>query len=203
MPHRLLRSPDRSTFTKLHVPATSNSQVYSQYKSRPTLKCLVGITQLSGKFSFISQPAAGNTSNKKIVKKPNIIDKFEPHDICKDFYIQESLLNNQVHLLSAAISTYNKKQKSVKLSLKWLIVSMTIGLCHRGSIGQICLNITFKSVRHGGWQARPTQRNFVCRSWQLTSWDKLSQKCVWQEVGKYLPNIVRGLLYYSWLWCKI
>ena len=43
--------------------AASNSQVYSQYKSRPTIKCLVGVTP-SGSISYVSNPVGGNTSDK-------------------------------------------------------------------------------------------------------------------------------------------
>ncbi|XP_014664453.1 PREDICTED: uncharacterized protein LOC106806841 [Priapulus caudatus] len=81
--------------------AASNSQVYSQYKSRPTLKCLVGITP-SGTISYISKPTGGNTSDKKIVKMTNIVDKFEPGDICmadRGFNIQELFLHKQVRLV--------------------------------------------------------------------------------------------------------
>ncbi len=78
--------------------AASNSQVYSQYKSRPTLKCLVSMTP-RGTISYISKPTGGNTSDKKIVKMTNIVDKFQPGDICmadRGFNIQELFLHKQV-----------------------------------------------------------------------------------------------------------
>ena len=81
--------------------AASNSQVYSQYKSRPTLKCLVGVTP-SGTISFVSKPTGGNTSDKKIVKMTNIVDLFEANDICmadRGFNIQELFLHKQVRLV--------------------------------------------------------------------------------------------------------
>ncbi|KAJ8050642.1 hypothetical protein HOLleu_03926 [Holothuria leucospilota] len=60
----------------------SNNQVYSQYKSRPTLKCLVGITA-GGTISFVSKPVGGSTSDKKnckndcIVEKSNAVDAWQ------------------------------------------------------------------------------------------------------------------------------
>ena len=81
--------------------ASSNSQLYSQYKARPTLKCLVGITP-AGTISFISKPTGGNTSDKKIVKMTKIIDKLQPNDILmadRGFNIQELLLHKQVKLI--------------------------------------------------------------------------------------------------------
>ncbi|XP_072014153.1 LOW QUALITY PROTEIN: uncharacterized protein [Amphiura filiformis] len=81
--------------------AASNTQVYSQYKSRPTVKCLVGITP-SGAISFVSKPVGGNTSDKKIVKMSGLVDLFEPGDLCmadRGFNIQELLLHKQVRLI--------------------------------------------------------------------------------------------------------
>ena len=81
--------------------ASSNSRVYSQYKSRPTLKCLVGIAP-SGTISYVSKPAGGNTSDKKIVKMTAMTEKFEPGDICmadRGFNIQELFLHKQVRLV--------------------------------------------------------------------------------------------------------
>ena len=81
--------------------ASSNSQVYSQYKSRPTLKCLVGITP-GGSISFVSVPAGGNTSDKKLVKMTNIVEKFEENDIVladRGFNIQELFLHKQVKVI--------------------------------------------------------------------------------------------------------
>ena len=81
--------------------AASNSQVYSQYKSRPTLKCLVGISP-SGAISYVSKPAGGNTSDKKLVKMSQIVELFEPGDICmadRGFNIQELFLHRQVRLV--------------------------------------------------------------------------------------------------------
>ena len=75
--------------------------MYSQYKSRPTLKWLVGITP-GGTISFISKPTGGNTSDKKIVKMSNFVDRLEPKDIVmadRGFNIQELLLHKHVQLV--------------------------------------------------------------------------------------------------------
>ncbi len=81
--------------------AASNNQVYSQYKSRPTLKCLVGITP-GGTISYISKPVGGSTSDKEVVKMTGIVEKFDKGDICmadRGFNIQELFLNKEVKLV--------------------------------------------------------------------------------------------------------
>ena len=81
--------------------AASNNEVYSQYKSRPTLKCLVGITP-GGTISYVSKTFGGSNSDKKIVKKTGIVEKFDEGDICmagRGFNIQELFLQKQVQLI--------------------------------------------------------------------------------------------------------
>lgn len=90
--------------TEVHIQrpslAESNSAVYSQYKSNPTLKFLIGIAP-SGAISFVSKPVGGSASDKQIVKMTNIIELFSEGDICmadRGFNIQELLLNKGVRL---------------------------------------------------------------------------------------------------------
>jgi len=81
--------------------AASNNAVYSQYKSRPTLKCLVGITP-GGTISYVSKAFGGSESDKKIVKSTGIVNRFEAGDICmadRGFNIQELFLEKQVELI--------------------------------------------------------------------------------------------------------
>ncbi len=81
--------------------AASNNEVYSQYKSRPTIKCLIGITP-GGTISYVSKPVGGSKSDKQIVKMTNLVDKFDQGDVCmadRGFNIQELLLNKQVALV--------------------------------------------------------------------------------------------------------
>lgn len=81
--------------------AVSNNHVYSQYKSSPTLKVLVGITP-GGTISFLSKPVGGSASDKEMVKITNLIDLLEEGDILladRGFNIQELLLQRQVKLI--------------------------------------------------------------------------------------------------------
>ena len=50
-----------------------NSELFSSYKGRTTLKCLVGVTQ-SGAVSFISSLYAGSISDKRITKVSGFLD---------------------------------------------------------------------------------------------------------------------------------
>ncbi len=57
-----------------------NSQLYSTYKSRPTLKCLVGVSP-SGAFTFISHLFCGSMSDIAITKLSGLLDLLEPGDM--------------------------------------------------------------------------------------------------------------------------
>lgn len=81
--------------------AKANSQIYSSYKGRPTAKVLVACTP-AGTVSFVSKAAGGNMSDKEIVKRSGILDKFEPGDTLladRGFNIQELLLGRAVKLV--------------------------------------------------------------------------------------------------------
>ena len=92
--------------------AKANSQIYSNYKSRPTAKVLVACTP-GGTVSFISKAAGGAMSDKQLVEKSGILRKFEPMDICladRGFNIQELLVPFQVKLI---IPPFLKKKKQL------------------------------------------------------------------------------------------
>ena len=81
--------------------AKANSQIYSNYKSRPTAKVLVACTP-GGTVSFISKSAGGAMTDKKLVMLSGILEKFEPLDVCladRGFNIQELLAPYQVKLI--------------------------------------------------------------------------------------------------------
>ncbi len=81
--------------------AKANSQIYSQYKGRPTAKVLVACTP-AGTVSFVSKAAGGCMSDKEIVKRSGIIDMLERGDILladRGFNIQELFLDKGVTLV--------------------------------------------------------------------------------------------------------
>ncbi|XP_066288831.1 uncharacterized protein [Branchiostoma lanceolatum] len=90
--------------------AKANSQIYSKYKGRATAKILVACTP-SGTISFVSSVAGGNMSDKEMVKRSGILDKFAPGDTIladRGFNIQELLLDKPVRL---EIPPFLKKKK--------------------------------------------------------------------------------------------
>ena len=92
--------------------AKANSQIFSNYKSRPTAKVLVACTP-GGTVSFISKAAGGAMSDKQLVEKSGILRKFDPMDIClaeRGFNIQELLVPFQVKLI---IPPFLKKKKQL------------------------------------------------------------------------------------------
>ena len=71
----------------------SQSAYYSSYKSRTTMKVLVGITP-SGVLSFISELFPGSTSDQEIVKQSNFLNILSPGDSVmadKGFNIRDEL----------------------------------------------------------------------------------------------------------------
>lgn len=83
------------TEIEMERPSALNTQsaCYSSYKSRPTMKVLVGITP-SGVLSFISELFPGSTSDQEIVLKSNFLDILAPGDSVmadKGFTIKDEL----------------------------------------------------------------------------------------------------------------
>ena len=77
-----------------------NSQMYSSYKSRPTLKCLVGCSP-HGSITFISHLFTGCMSDIAITKLSGLIDLLEPGDMImadKGFKISKLLEGKQIDL---------------------------------------------------------------------------------------------------------
>lgn len=62
-----------------HIKA--NSQIFSSYKNRPTVKFLLVCTP-GGSMSYISPPAGGNMSDVAIFCEINLVEKFKPGDAC-------------------------------------------------------------------------------------------------------------------------
>lgn len=91
--------------TELAVQSPSslvlNSELFSQYKSRTTLKCLIGVTP-AGATSFVSALYAGSISDKQITKVSGLMDLLEAGDVVmadKGFLIQDLLDAKQCSLV--------------------------------------------------------------------------------------------------------
>ncbi|XP_019629817.1 PREDICTED: uncharacterized protein LOC109474043 [Branchiostoma belcheri] len=100
--------------------AKANSQIYSNYKSRPTAKTLVACTP-GGTVSFVSASAGGSMSDKRLVERSSIIDKFAVGDVCmadRGFNIQDLLAVKGVQLVIPPFLRKGKPQLSVKDNIK-------------------------------------------------------------------------------------
>lgn len=91
--------------TEVAVQAPSSlmlrSEFYSSYKSRTTLKCLIGVTP-AGSVSFISSLYAGSISDKSITKASGILDLLESGDtvmVDKGFLIEDLLAERNCSLV--------------------------------------------------------------------------------------------------------
>ena len=103
------------TEVQMESPSALDSQsaCYSSYKSRPTMKSLVGITP-SGVIGFVSDLYPGSTTDKEITIKSGMLDKLESGDEImadKGFLIQDELANIGVTLTIPAFLK-GKKQFS-------------------------------------------------------------------------------------------
>jgi hypothetical protein len=91
--------------TEIYVQSPSslvlNSELFSSYKGRNTLKCLVGVTP-AGAVSFISALHAGSISDKQITKVSGFLDLLETDDVVmadKGFVIDDLLAEKNCKLV--------------------------------------------------------------------------------------------------------
>lgn len=106
-------------------------KTYSTYKSRNTIKLLVGITP-TGAFSFISKAWSGNVSDKYITKNSGMVELLEPGDQVmadRGFQIEDILLGKGVKLIAPPFTrkcATNSKQK--RLNANEIIETRRIAL---------------------------------------------------------------------------
>ncbi|KAK3725309.1 hypothetical protein QZH41_002598 [Actinostola sp. cb2023] len=101
------------TEVEMERPSALNNQsaCYSSYKSRPTMKALLGITP-SGVLAFVSDFFPGSPSDKEITIKSNFLDILTPGDAVmadKGFNVQDELASVGAtlvipHFLKGALS---------------------------------------------------------------------------------------------------
>jgi len=92
------------------------SELYSSYKGRTTLKCLIGVTP-SGAVSFISALYAGSISDKHITKVSGLLDLLEPRDVVmadKGFLIADLLKPLQCSLVIPHFLAKKKQFSSIE-----------------------------------------------------------------------------------------
>lgn len=102
---------------RLSLALTDNA-VYSQYKSSPTLKVLIGITP-EGTNSFLSKPAGRAASDKEMVKLSGLMEKLEKGNILiadRGFNIQELLLHKEVKLIIPPFKSTTRSTNQFTLS---------------------------------------------------------------------------------------
>jgi len=91
------------------------SELYSSYKGRTTLKCLIGVTP-AGAVSFVSSLYAGSISDKHITRVCGLLDLLEEGDVVmsdKGFLIEDLLADRGCTLVLPAFLS-NKGQFSVE-----------------------------------------------------------------------------------------
>lgn len=87
------------------------SEFYSNYKSRTTMKCLVGVSP-AGSVTFVSSLYAGSISDKQITKASGLLDLLEPGDVVmadKGFLIEEMLAEKNCTLIMPHFLSRNEQ----------------------------------------------------------------------------------------------
>lgn len=118
--------------TELAVQAPSslvlNSELFSQYKSRTTLKCLIGVTP-AGATSFVSALYAGSISDKQITKVSGFLDLLEPGDMVmadKGFVIQDLLADKQCQLVIPNFLSNNEQFTAAEAEQNKIIANLRV-----------------------------------------------------------------------------
>ena len=102
--------------TEIHTQTPSslnlNSEFYSHYKGRNTIKSLVGITP-AGAICFVSSLYPGSISDKQITKQSGVLQLLEPGDAVmadKGFLIENELRELGVELIIPPFLTKQRSQ---------------------------------------------------------------------------------------------
>ena len=118
------------TELEMEKPSALNNQsaCYSSYKSRTTMKVLVGITP-SGVFSFISELFPGSTSDQEIVKQSNFLNILSPGDSVmadKGFNIRDELASIGAILEEPSFLKSNTQFTEAEINYNKAIASLHI-----------------------------------------------------------------------------
>jgi len=118
------------TEIEMERPSALNNQsaCYSSYKSRPTMKALLGITP-SGVLAFVSDFFPGSTSDKEITIKSNFLNILTPGDAVmadKGFNVQDELASVGASLVIPAFLKGKKQFSSEESNRNKAIASLRI-----------------------------------------------------------------------------
>lgn len=109
----------------------SQAATYSTYKSRNTLKALLGISPV-GAITFLSNLWSGNTSDRMLFKKCGILDVLEPGDAVmadRGFTVRDLLAEKSCHLVMPPFTKKFSGGKGKKLTTKDVVNTRNIANC--------------------------------------------------------------------------
>ena len=129
-----------ATETPISKPSNVNAQseTYSSYKNRNTLKTMIGITPM-GAVSHISSSYGGSASDRQIIERPELVEpgKFEKKDsimadrgiMVQDIFASKDVfVNTPTMLKGKAQLDAETVVRDRRISSKWIHVERVIGM---------------------------------------------------------------------------